>query len=300
MEPSKPRRRFRGKQHGGSSSKREAEKMDAASSQATTTTTTLTKSKETTSFWKRRAVGIQIPQYLLENPLLEKMVSQFPKHYDLEIHKTIWRIRQLGAQRVALQIPEGLLLYGCLLSDIFERFCDVETIILGDVNYGACCVDDFTGRLHGVDLLVHYGHSCLVPVSKCSIPILYVFVEIEVDVDLFVKALTVNLSSKLRIVLISTIQFVSGLRAALPSLQDHFSEVMIPQDRPLSKGEILGCTSPVVPERFDAVISLSDGRFHLESMMISNPSLTAYRFDPYSLTLTKEMYDIERMKLLRW
>jgi len=32
---------------------------------------------------------------------------------------------------------------------------------MGDVTYGACCVDDFTARALNIDLLVHYGHSCL-------------------------------------------------------------------------------------------------------------------------------------------
>lgn len=32
---------------------------------------------------------------------------------------------------------------------------------MGDVTYGACCVDDFTARALGADFLVHYGHSCL-------------------------------------------------------------------------------------------------------------------------------------------
>lgn len=34
-------------------------------------------------------------------------------------------------------------------------------MVMGDVTYGACCVDDFTARALGVDFLVHYGHSCL-------------------------------------------------------------------------------------------------------------------------------------------
>ena len=32
---------------------------------------------------------------------------------------------------------------------------------MGDVTYGACCVDDFTAKALGADLLIHYGHSCL-------------------------------------------------------------------------------------------------------------------------------------------
>lgn len=42
-----------------------------------------------------------------------------------------------------------------------HRFCQVETLIMGDVTYGACCVDDYTARALGCDFLLHYGHSCL-------------------------------------------------------------------------------------------------------------------------------------------
>ena len=51
-----------------------------------------------------------------------------------------------------------------LISFLFfaiSRFTDAETLIMGDVTYGACCVDDFTARALGCDLMVHYGHSCL-------------------------------------------------------------------------------------------------------------------------------------------
>lgn len=41
------------------------------------------------------------------------------------------------------------------------RFTEAEAMVMGDVTYGACCVDDFTARALGADFLVHYGHSCL-------------------------------------------------------------------------------------------------------------------------------------------
>jgi 2-(3-amino-3-carboxypropyl)histidine synthase len=41
----------------------------------------------------------------------------------------------------------------------------VSVYILADVTYGACCVDDITVQKLGGDLLVHYGHSCLVPIN---------------------------------------------------------------------------------------------------------------------------------------
>ena len=45
-----------------------------------------------------------------------------------------------------------------------------------------------------------------------------------------------------------------------------------------SAGEVLGCTAPVVPETTSSVIFVADGRFHLEAIMIANPSIPAFRF----------------------
>lgn len=46
-----------------------------------------------------------------------------------------------------MQFPEGLLMYSCLISDIIEKFTDSECTILGDVTYGACCIDDISAKL---------------------------------------------------------------------------------------------------------------------------------------------------------
>jgi diphthamide biosynthesis enzyme Dph1/Dph2-like protein len=42
-----------------------------------------------------------------------------------------------------------------------RRFAEAQTIIMGDVTYGACCVDDYTAEALGAQLLIHFGHSCL-------------------------------------------------------------------------------------------------------------------------------------------
>ena len=67
----------------------------------------------------------------------------------------------------------------------------------------------------------------------------------------------------------------------------------------MSGGEILGCTSPELSDR-DMVVYLGDGRFHLESVMIANPTIGAYRYDPYSKVLSKEEYDHADMHRIRY
>ncbi|XP_072834812.2 LOW QUALITY PROTEIN: 2-(3-amino-3-carboxypropyl)histidine synthase subunit 1 [Pogona vitticeps] len=246
-----------------------------------------------------RRVAHQIPPEILSDPELQAAAAVLPANYNFEIYKTVWRIKQAGAKRVALQMPEGLLLFACTLADIIERFTGAEAVVMGDVTYGACCVDDFTARALGADFLVHYGHSCLIPIdSTQGIKMLYVFVDIKIDTGHFVETLRFNFPPGTRLALVSTIQFVSALQAAAQELRPEYT-VCTPQCKPLSPGEILGCTSPRLARDTDAIIYLGDGRFHLESIMIANPGVPAYRYDPYSKVFSQEEYAHARMQASR-
>ncbi|XP_023575810.1 2-(3-amino-3-carboxypropyl)histidine synthase subunit 1 isoform X2 [Octodon degus] len=197
-------------------------------------------------------------------------------------------------------MPEGLLLFACTIVDILERFTEAEVMVMGDVTYGACCVDDFTARALGVDFLVHYGHSCLVPmdISVQDFRVLYVFVDIRIDTAHLLDSIRLTFPPDSALALVSTIQFVSTLQAAAQQLKAEY-RVSVPQCKPLSPGEILGCTSPRLSKEVNAIVYLGDGRFHLESVMIANPSVPAYRYDPYSKVLSREHYDHQRMQAAR-
>ena len=113
-----------------------------------------------------------IPDDVLLNADLNEAIAILPSNYNFEIHKIIWRILSDKAiRKVSLQFPEGLLLYACIISDIIQRFGGAKVMVLGDVTYGACCVDDYTAAKLGTDLLVHYGHSCLVPITATKIKV---------------------------------------------------------------------------------------------------------------------------------
>ncbi|XP_043277172.1 2-(3-amino-3-carboxypropyl)histidine synthase subunit 1 [Venturia canescens] len=241
----------------------------------------------------------KIPQELLNDPLLNAAIAVLPNNYNFEVHKTIWRIRETKAKRVALQMPEGLLLYATTIADIIEDFTQAETVIMGDVTYGACCVDDFSARALNVDLLVHYGHSCLIPIDQTEgIKVLYIFVDIKIDTVHCIECLQMTLPVITRIALVSTIQFAGTLQAIASEMRKAGYEVNVPQSKPLSPGEILGCTAPQI-RCADAVIYVGDGRFHLEAVMIANPKIRAFRYDPYDKKLTEEFYDHEQMRKTR-
>ncbi|XP_034280383.2 2-(3-amino-3-carboxypropyl)histidine synthase subunit 1 isoform X1 [Pantherophis guttatus] len=243
-----------------------------------------------------RRVVHHIPQEILSDPELQDAVGRLPHNYNFEVYKTVWRVRQAQARRVALQMPEGLLMFACTLADIVERFTGAEAVVMGDVTYGACCVDDFTARALGADFLVHYGHSCLIPIdSTQGLKMLYVFVDIKIDTAHLLETLRFNFPVGAKLALVSTVQFVSALQAASRELQPDYC-VWTPQCKPLSPGELLGCTSPRLAQETDAIVYLGDGRFHLESIMIANPEVPAYRYDPYSKAFSQELYAHQRMQ----
>ncbi|XP_026501297.2 2-(3-amino-3-carboxypropyl)histidine synthase subunit 1 [Vanessa tameamea] len=241
-----------------------------------------------------RAIN-KIPDELLNDPLLSRACETLPQNYNFEIHKTIWRIRSLNARRVALQLPEGLTMFATTLCDIIETFTEADTVIMGDVTYGACCIDDFTAVALGVDLLVHYGHSCLIPIDQTSdIKVLYIFVDIKIDPSHFIDTIKMNFPKRTHLAIVSTIQFVTTLHSVAKTLRSEEYIVTVPQCKPLSPGEILGCTAPKLNS--DNIIYLGDGRFHLESIMIANPNIPAYKYDPYDKKFTSETYDHELMQ----
>ena len=88
------------------------------------------------------------------------------------------------------------MIFGCVICDIIKTFTNSNTVILGDVTYGACCVDDIASDELDCDLLVHYGHSCLVPITDTKRKVLYIFVEINVDTEHFVETIAYNFPDK--------------------------------------------------------------------------------------------------------
>ncbi|CDQ87744.1 unnamed protein product [Oncorhynchus mykiss] len=68
-----------------------------------------------------RRVANQIPDEILQDPELQEAIHALPANYNFEIHKTVWRVRQAMSKRVALQLPEGLQMFACVIADIIER-----------------------------------------------------------------------------------------------------------------------------------------------------------------------------------
>ncbi|CAM5104271.1 unnamed protein product, partial [Natator depressus] len=82
---------------------------------------------------QRRRVAMQIPEAILTNKELQEAVGALPSNYNFEIYKTVWRIQQAEAKKVALQMPEGLLMFACTIADIIESLTSVPGKIMEQV-----------------------------------------------------------------------------------------------------------------------------------------------------------------------
>eukprot|EP00922_Rhytidocystis_sp_ex-Travisia-forbesii_P045484 GHVS01067849.1.p1 GENE.GHVS01067849.1~~GHVS01067849.1.p1 ORF type:complete len:387 (+),score=80.90 GHVS01067849.1:70-1161(+) len=184
-----------------------------------------------------------------------------------------------------------------------------------DVTYGACCIDDLLATSLSADLLLHYGHSCLVPLHHTGVPSLYIFVDILFDFHHLVNCCLLNFSSpQTRLGLLSTVQYATALHLCASSLRANYAAVEVGREKPLSGGEVLGCTAPrlrwtgrrpvgahledgggndsgsPLEGRVDFVVFVCDGRFHLEAALIQNPDIPFYRYDPFTKILSVETY----------
>ena len=75
----------------------------------------------------KRFIGIKnlVPEEICNDPLINLALTALPANYNFEIHKTIWRIREKKATCVALQFPEGLIMFSCIISDILIKYSNM-------------------------------------------------------------------------------------------------------------------------------------------------------------------------------
>lgn len=218
--------------------------------------------------------------------------------YDFQLEKILEKVRKLGSQHVGLQFPEGFLEYATQISQYIAEGADCDVTVMADAVFGACCVDDLACRFQGIDLLVHFGHSCLIPVDQTVVQTMYIPVTMKFDVEHLIDTIIFNFPSSMKLALQGTIQFSFALPIVQSRLEDHGYIVQIPRSKPLSAGETLGCTAPEITGA-DVLVFVADGRFHVEAAMMANPELPTFRYDPFTNRFFNEFLSINELKRTR-
>ncbi|ASJ03902.1 diphthamide biosynthesis enzyme Dph2 [Thermococcus barossii] len=208
-------------------------------------------------------------------------------------------LRDLSAERVLIQTPEGLKREAQYLVDFLEEN-GIEAIISGDINYGACDPADREAKLLGCDALIHLGHSYM----RLHLEVPTIFVPAFASVDV-VPALEKNLGEirKLgtRIALVTTAQHVHQLDLAKEFLERHGFNVIIGKgdSRVSWPGQVLGCNFTAAKVDAEGVLFIGAGYFHPLGVALATKKPTL-AVNPYSGDAVWMDQEAERLIRKRW
>jgi 2-(3-amino-3-carboxypropyl)histidine synthase len=209
--------------------------------------------------------------------------------YNLELERVKDAIIQYKAQRVLLQLPDGLRPRAYQIVNALKESTGARFFLSGDSCYGSCDLALSQGKELNVDLIVHYGHSGID--QNHEIPTLYIHAEIDIDIESLIEEATPIISEWQNVGVVTTIQHIHQLDEIAEKLRSKGKIVKvgkgsskIPYD-----GQILGCgysTALEVRDDVDGYLYIGGGQFHPRGLILSagKPVVIA---NPYSGTVTK-------------
>ncbi|GAB6055377.1 diphthamide biosynthesis enzyme Dph2 [Methanobacterium alkalithermotolerans] len=180
--------------------------------------------------------------------------------YNLEFQRVINKIKDLKAENVGLQFPEGLKIHAIKVADRIEKETGARVIISADPCFGACDLSD--KKMKGlVDILVHYGHTPL-PLDY-AIPVLFVEAYSKVEVDKSLHEAIKLLQDYDKIALATTTQHLHLLDEVKSFLEKEGKEVFLDSGKGSQLGQVLGCNfSSIKKVDAPAYLYLGSGNFH--------------------------------------
>lgn len=183
--------------------------------------------------------------------------------YDFESKKVKRFLNQQGADRPAVQLPEGLRGYLDEITPVFEEV-GVEPLILADSCYGACDIADVEADRLGCDVLVHYGHADMG--FRTKIPTLYVEARMDDNPIQVLKEALPDLEGQTW-GLTTTVQHIGWIGRVRKFLEENgvVSVIGDPGARVKYPGQVLGCDfscARSVADEADGFLYIGTGRFH--------------------------------------
>lgn len=222
------------------------------------------------------------------------------KFFDLEEERVKREIRELGAKRVLVQLPEGLKPEAMRLAKVIEK-TGALPIISADPCYGACDLAAVDAESLGADLLIHYGHAKILKHER--VPTIYIEARATVNVEDAVEKALPMLAKWHVIGLATTVQHVQTIEG-VKDILIHTGKVVIVGDAGQLNypGQVIGCNYSNVTsiaKDVEAFLFVGGGRFHALGVALSTfkPTVVA---DPYEKSTFLIDKDVEKIIKQRW
>jgi len=223
--------------------------------------------------------------------------------FQLEENRIIEDVKRRGAQRVLLQMPEGLKPAGFRLAKLLEDQLGVEVFVSGDPCYGACDLALAAKSHVEADLLIHLGHA-EIPGEFLEENVLYVETRSGAPIDALVEQAAKMLNVEHAIGLASNIQHIHQLDTAKGILEKNGKEVLIGRASGWLRypGQVLGCdygSVRTIADKVDAIVVLSGGDFHALGIPLATGKRTIV-IDPFQRTVRDMTEVCKRLLRKRW
>ena len=223
--------------------------------------------------------------------------------FQLEETRIIEEVKRRGAQRVLLQMPEGLKPAGFRLAKLLEDQLGVEVFVSGDPCYGACDLALAAKSHVEADLLIHLGHA-EIPGEFLEENVLYVETRSDAPIDALVEQAAKMLNVEHAIGLASNIQHIHQLDTAKGILEKNGKEVLIGRAFGWLRypGQVLGCdygSVRTIADKVDAIVVLSGGDFHALGIPLATGKRTIV-IDPFQRTVRDMTEVCKRLLRKRW
>ncbi|MBL7206037.1 MAG: diphthamide biosynthesis enzyme Dph2 [Candidatus Aenigmarchaeota archaeon] len=169
--------------------------------------------------------------------------------------ETIKKIKESGAKKIFVQIPEGLKMTAISIAKRLEN-SGLNVLVSAEPCYGACDLKDSEAKRLKCDLLLHIGHSNFG--LKTEVPVIYEEYKIKYDLEKLLKKHLKQLEEYKNISLLTTIQFLDSLEGAKMFLENHGKKIV-------SSGQILGCKQEAAiksDKETDCHLFIGSGLFH--------------------------------------
>jgi len=85
--------------------------------------------------------------------------NEIESEYDLEINRIIKKIKEVKANTVCIQLPDGLKPKATEIADVIERNTKAKVLIWMGSCFGACDTPHLEKVRPKVDLLIQFGHT---------------------------------------------------------------------------------------------------------------------------------------------
>jgi 2-(3-amino-3-carboxypropyl)histidine synthase len=180
--------------------------------------------------------------------------------YDLDLKRVTRKIKDINANVIGLQFPEGLKIHATQVAEHIQNETGATVIISADPCFGAC--DTADRKMVGlVDLLVHYGHTAL-PLEY-PVPVMFIEAYSQLDVGESLQKALKLLKDYHKIALATTTQHLHLLGDVKKFLEDNGKEVVLESGASTRLGQVLGCNfSSIKNLDADAFLYMGSGNFH--------------------------------------